>query len=113
MAAHQHVAEKDSSRGRVRSEVMSESSRNPKELVDRYLQAVRFWVPKSQRQDDLIAELGEDLRSQIDAKEEELSRPLGEDDVKAILKNCGSPMVVGARLGPKRSLIGPTLYPIY
>jgi len=39
------------------------STRNPMELVDRYLQAVRFWAPKPQ--EDLIAELGEDLRSQI------------------------------------------------
>ena len=36
---------------RPRANVMStSSSRNPKELVDRYLQAVRFWVPRS-RQD--------------------------------------------------------------
>jgi hypothetical protein len=34
------------------------------ELVDRYLQAVRFWLPKRQ-QEDIIAELSEDLHSQI------------------------------------------------
>ena len=89
------------------------SMRNPAELVDRYLQAVRFWVPKSQRQDDLIAELGEDLRSQIDSKEEELGRPLDKNEVAEILKRCGPPMLVGARLGPPRQLIGPTLFPIY
>src|SRR5438309_9276370 len=35
------------------------------ELLDRYLQAVRFWLPKAQ-QEDIIAELSSDLRSQID-----------------------------------------------
>ncbi len=89
------------------------SSRNPMDLLDRYLQAVRFWLPKSHKQEDLIAELGEDLRSQIEAKEEELGRPLDKNEVAAILKRCGPPMVVGARLGPKRQLIGPTLFPIY
>jgi hypothetical protein len=36
--------------------------KNPLELVDRYLQAVRFWLPRAE-QEDLTAELGEDLRS--------------------------------------------------
>lgn len=89
------------------------SSRNPMELVDRYLQAVRFWLPKTKRQEDLVAELGEDLRSQLDAKEEELGRPLDRADISAILKACGSPMAVATRLGPQRYLIGPALFPIY
>ena len=50
-------------------------TKNPKELIDRYLQAVRFWLPKSRNQDELIAELGEDLRSQVEEKEAEVSRP--------------------------------------
>jgi len=86
---------------------------NPLELVDRYLQSVRFWLPKTQRQDEILAELGEDLRSQIDAREEELTRPLSTDEVAEILKRCGPPMVVAARLGPNSHLIGPTLFPIY
>ena len=38
------------------------------ELLDRYLQAVRFWLPKAQR-DDIAAELSEDIRSQIEERE--------------------------------------------
>ena len=88
-------------------------SRSPNELVDRYLQAVRFWLPKSHRQEDLIAELGEDLRSQIEEKETELGHPLEESEMSAILRRCGSPMMVAGRLGPQRHLIGPALFPIY
>ena len=87
--------------------------KNPTELVDRYLQAVRFWLPKTQRQEGLIAELGEDLRSQIEDKESELGHPLDESEVAEILKRCGLPMIVASRLGPKRHLIGPALFPIY
>ena len=83
------------------------------DLLDRYLQAVRFWLPKTQRQEDLLAELGEDLRSQIEDKETELGRPLNESEMSAILKRCGSPMMVAGRLGPQRYLIGPALFPIY
>lgn len=87
--------------------------KNPLELVDRYLQAVRFWLPKSRRQGDLLAELGDDLRSQIEDKENELERALDKDEVSEILKRCGAPMVVASRLGPKRHLIGPALFPVY
>ncbi|HWJ46289.1 MAG TPA: hypothetical protein VNS62_01470 [Candidatus Udaeobacter sp.] len=87
--------------------------KNPMELVDRYLQAVRFWLPKTRRQEDLLAELGEDLRSQVEDKESELGHALDKNEISEVLKKCGAPMVVASRLGPKRHLIGPTLYPIY
>jgi len=82
------------------------------ELLDRYLQAIEFWLPKRQRQ-DIIAELSEDLRSQIEEKETELGRKLEDAEVEAILKRCGSPLAVASRYRPQRYLIGPTLFPIY
>lgn len=87
--------------------------RNPIELVDRYLQAVRFWLTKKDTQEGVVAELGDDLRSQVEEKENELGRRLDQHEVSEILKRCGPPMVVAARLGPKSYVIGPTLYPIY
>ena len=83
------------------------------ELIDRYLQAVRFWLPKDQHQQDVLAELGDDLRSQVDDKENELGRPLTQAEVAFILKACGNPMVVASRLGPQRHLIGPGIFPVY
>jgi hypothetical protein len=82
------------------------------ELVDRYLHAVKFWLPRKQK-DDIIAELSEDLRSQIEEKESELGRKLTDAEVEPILKRCGSPMAVAGRYLPQISLIGPTLFPIY
>jgi hypothetical protein len=32
------------------------------QLLERYLQAVKFWLPKEQKE-DIIAELSEDIRS--------------------------------------------------
>jgi hypothetical protein len=82
------------------------------ELVDRYLQAVKFWLPRNQK-DDIIAELSEDLRCQIEEKEAELGRKLTDAEVEPILKRCGSPVAVAGRYLPQISLIGPTLFPIY
>lgn len=88
------------------------TSRNPMDLLDRYLHAVGFWLPKTQQQ-DIIAELSEDLRSQIEERETELGRPLTETGMEAILKQRGRPLLVANRYLPQRSLIGPVLFPIY
>jgi hypothetical protein len=81
-------------------------------LLDRYLHAIEFWLPKRQRQ-DIIAELSEDLRSQIEEKESQLGRKLEDGELEAILKRCGSPLTVALRYLPQQYLIGPTLFPIY
>lgn len=82
------------------------------ELLDRYLQAVRFWLTRAQ-QNDIIEELGDDLRSQIEDREAALGRPVNEDEMAAILQQMGHPMRVAARYQPQQSLIGPTLFPLY
>ncbi len=82
------------------------------ELLDRYLQAVKFWLPKAQKQ-DIIAELSEDIRSQIEDKEDKLGHPLNDSELSAILKQVGPPIFVASRFLPQQSLIGPVLFPIY
>jgi hypothetical protein len=82
------------------------------ELIDRYLNAVKFWLPRKQ-QDDIIAELSEDIRSQIEDQESELGRKLTEPEVAAILKHRGHPVIVAHRFLPQQHLIGPVLFPIY
>jgi hypothetical protein len=82
------------------------------ELLDRYLKAVKFWLPGDQKQ-DIVAELSEDLHSQIADKESELGRRLNNDEVDATLKKLGPPMLVAQRYLPQRSLIGPALFPMY
>jgi len=85
---------------------------NAMELIDRYLQATKFWLPRNQKR-DIIQELSEDLRSQIEEKESALGRQLSEDEVAAILKQLGRPILVAGRYFPQQHLIGPILFPIY
>jgi hypothetical protein len=82
------------------------------DLIDRYLRAVKFWLPSEQKQ-DIIAELSEDLHSQIEDKESELGRPLNDAEVEAILKEGGPSMLVAQQFLPQRYLIGPALFPMY
>jgi len=81
-------------------------------LVERYIEAVKFWLP-AHLKDDVAAELADDIRSEIDEAEREKGRHLTEDEIAAILKARGRPMLVASRYLPKRTLIGPELYPIY
>ncbi len=82
------------------------------ELLNRYLQAVRFWLPRA-HQDDIIEELRDDLRSQIEDKESSLGRAITEDELAALLQHAGHPMRVAARYQKQQTLIGPELFPLY
>ena len=66
------------------------------DLIERYLHAVKTHLPAKQ-QDDVVAELAEDLRSRVDDREAELGRPLDEDEVVAILKAAWPPGAAGGR----------------
>ena len=94
------------------------------DLLDRYMQAVRTYLPGSlseTQQDDIVNELSENLRAQMDDREAELGHPLSTDEQEAILQRHGHPMIVAGRYqtNPEarvvfgRQLIGPALFPFY
>lgn len=82
------------------------------DLLARYLQAIGEHLPAAS-QTDMLAELRANLQAQIDDRAEELSRPLTEPEVAAILKDHGRPIVVAARYSPQQYLIGPAIFPYY
>src|SRR5262249_5844409 len=89
------------------------------DLVDRYVNAVRTFLPKAQ-QDDIVSELSGNIRAEMDDREAELGRPLSEEEQEAILQQHGHPMLVAGRYRPNqgsvafgRQLIGTTLFPFY
>jgi len=82
------------------------------ELLDRYLNFIRFLLPRG-KQEDIIAELSEDLHAQIADRETELGRQLDEDEVAAALKQCGHPLLVAARYQSEQQLIGQPFYALY
>ena len=89
------------------------------ELLEHYLKAVRIYLPRA-KQADILNELRENLRSQMEEQEAELGRPLSETEQEAILTGHGDPMLVASRYGAPqrglafgRQLIGPELYQLY
>ena len=82
------------------------------DLIERYLNEVKFWLPGSQRE-DVIQELGEDLRSQIEERESATGRKLTETEVSEFVfsqpiskRNRTAPLPVVSSPGSKRTARG-------
>jgi hypothetical protein len=82
------------------------------DLLERYLQAVRRYLPRAQ-QSDIAEELSDNIQSQMEEKEAELGRPLSFDEQSEILKAYGRPILVAGRYRTQQTLIGPALLPYY
>jgi hypothetical protein len=98
---------------------MDRGTEREMELLDSYLRAVKRYLPRAQA-NDIIKELGDDLRSQIEEKGTQLGRPLSDSEQMAIFKENGDPMLVARRYRQHRrslslgwELIGPELFPMY
>lgn len=82
------------------------------DLIDRYLAAVGWWLPREQKA-DILAELREDLQSEIDERSGIAGRALTEGEVEELLRERGRPMKVALRYLPQRPLIGAAIAPMY
>lgn len=82
------------------------------DLLHRYLNAVATRLPSAGR-DDIVAELREELLSQIEERQAGLRRVLTADEVIGLLKDYGHPFVVAARYGSRQQLLGLELFPFY
>jgi hypothetical protein len=89
--------------------------------LDHYLNAVGLLLPKDVDKRDVLAELGEHLRSTIEQSESELGRALTEEEERGVLAAHGDPFVVASRYGKKGPgfsfgpirIISPGAFPVY
>jgi len=89
------------------------------DILESYLGAVKRCLPRAQS-DDIIKELSDELRSQIDEQQSSLGRPFNDEEMMAFFKQQGDPMTVARRyrqdhhsLSLGWELIGPELFPTY
>lgn len=82
------------------------------DLIERYLAAVRQNLP-AEKADDIIAELHDELATRQEMREARKGRPLTRDEVTALLREFGHPLVIAARYRPQQYLIGPEIFPFY
>ncbi|WP_041521628.1 hypothetical protein [Gilvimarinus agarilyticus] len=80
--------------------------------LERYTFAVKSHLPASVR-NDVADELLSDLQDERDYREESLGRPLTDDELKALLRERGHPMLVAADFQPRPTLVSESLFPIY
>ncbi|MDB5708785.1 MAG: hypothetical protein JWL96_855 [Sphingomonas bacterium] len=82
------------------------------DLIDRYLAAIARRLP-ADKAADIVAEIQDDLLSRIEAREEALGRTLDGQEVSALIKEMGHPLIVAARYRPAQYLIGPDAFPFF
>jgi hypothetical protein len=82
------------------------------DLVTRYVNAVKALLPRDQRE-DIAAELTDAINTRLEERQAELGRALTKAEQEAIIQEFGHPIFAASRYGPQRSLIGPTVFPVY
>jgi hypothetical protein len=82
------------------------------DLIDRYLSAVHANLPRTQA-DDITAEIGDGLHTEVEEREVDLGRLLTADEIVAVLRAHGHPRLVAARYARQQALVGPLLLPFY
>ena len=83
------------------------------DLIEEYLKAVAALLPRAQRE-DIIAELRDTILSRKEEREGGLGRTLTPDEIEALLREVGHPVVVAARYGEgPQHVVGPMLYPYW
>jgi hypothetical protein len=83
------------------------------DLIEEYLKAVAALLPRAQRE-DIVAELRDTILTRKEEREAGLGRPLTSDEIEALLREVGHPVVVAARYGEgPQHVVGPMLYPYW
>ncbi|MFO0585238.1 MAG: hypothetical protein U0229_23410 [Anaeromyxobacter sp.] len=82
------------------------------DVVERYLLAVQTWLPAELRV-DVVKELRGDLEAELAERAAAAARPLGSEEIEAVLRRRGHPLEVAGAYLPHRHLVGPALYPAY
>jgi hypothetical protein len=83
------------------------------DLIEEYLRAVAALLARGQR-DDIVAELRDTILSRKEEREAGLGRTLTPDEIEALLREIGHPVVVAARYGEgPQHVVGPMLYPYW
>jgi hypothetical protein len=92
---------------------MTDQAKKNADLIDRYIAAVEHRLPPKDAK-DIVAELRQAIGDKIEAKEAETGRTATKDEVIAIIKSFGSPMLAAGRYNSRsQHLIGPEVYPYY
>ena len=97
---------------RSRRRVAANTPGSGTNLLERYLQAVQFFIPRRQ-QNDVADEITAGLRAQMDDLEQAIGRTLTDDERANVVRRYGHPVVVAARYREREHLISPSLFPVY
>jgi hypothetical protein len=82
------------------------------DLVDRYVAAVKRYLPARSRE-DVGAELRNILEEKVEAVAQQRGLPLSDDEIAQVLREHGHPYEVALAYHPRKALVGERAYPLY
>lgn len=82
------------------------------DMIDRYLAAIARRLP-ADKATDIVAEIRDDLLTRIEVREDRQGRALDRNEISALIKDVGHPLIVAARYRPHQYLVGPDVYPFF
>src|SRR5262245_41257047 len=100
------------SRRKTRGPVMKVRQSEAEDLLERYLQAVRLFVPRRQH-DDVVAEVSTDLATRMEDLQKEIGRQLTDEERVDVVRRNGHPVTVAGQYRGHERLIGAAIVPVY
>jgi len=82
------------------------------QLIDRYMSAVAFHLPKGRR-DEITRELRANILDKLESLAEQQGHAVTEADVSSVLKELGHPQQVANSFLPPQQLVTTELFPLY
>ena len=82
------------------------------DLLERYLQAVRLFVPR-RLHEDVVAEVSTNLVTRMEDLQKEVGRPLTDEERVDVVRRNGHPIAVAGHYRGHERIIGPPLFPAY
>jgi serine phosphatase RsbU (regulator of sigma subunit) len=100
------------SRRKMSRPVVKVRQSGAQDLLERYLQAVRLFVPRRQHE-DIVAEVSTDLATRMEDLQKEIGRPLTDEERVDVVRRNGHPVAVAGQYRGHERLIGPRMFPVY
>src|SRR5262245_106107 len=100
------------SRRKTPRPVMNIRQSKAEDLLERYVQAIRLFVPRRQHA-DVVAEVSTDLATRMEDLQKEIGHPLTDEERVDVVRRNGHPVAVAGQYRGHERLIGPPIFPVY
>src|SRR5262245_20259281 len=100
------------SRRKTPRPVMNIRQSKAEDLLERYVQAIRLFVPRRQHA-DVVAEVSTDIATRMEDLQKEIGHPLTDEERVDVVRRNGHPVAAAGQYRGHERLLGPPIFPVY